>query len=152
MAGKGVHPPHPPLDLPLALGMLLNVCFLVLRLLFFEKFAGTPMAESINMAWRPHIARVKTKNILNIRIGLFKAPLSYVDQIVLRTDYLRGPLFVRGSPRLGCWGALVSALLKRKSITLQCPARRSYLAPVIILKATYYNTVFKGIWRGSTSI
>ena len=35
MAGKGVHP-------PLALGMLLNVCLLVLRLLFFEKFAGAP--------------------------------------------------------------------------------------------------------------
>ena len=37
MAGEGV---HPPLDLPLALGMLLNVCLPVLRLLFFEKFAG----------------------------------------------------------------------------------------------------------------
>ena len=35
------------------------------------------MAKSINMV--PHIARVKTKNILNIRIGLFKAPLLYVD-------------------------------------------------------------------------
>ena len=61
MAGEGVHPPHPSLDLPLALGMLLNVCLLVLRLLFFEKFAGPPMAKSINMVWRPHIARVKTK-------------------------------------------------------------------------------------------
>ena len=60
------------------------------------------MAKSINMVWGPHIARVKTKNILNIRIGLFKAPLSYVDQMVLRTDYLRGPLFVRPPPpRLG---------------------------------------------------
>ena len=31
---------------------------------------------------------------------MFKAPLSYVEQIVLpvRTDYLRGPLFVRGPP------------------------------------------------------
>ena len=29
--------------------MLLNVCLLVLRLLFFEKFAGAPMAKSINM-------------------------------------------------------------------------------------------------------
>ena len=37
------------------------------------------MAKSINMVWGPHIARVKTKNILNITIGLFKAPLSYVD-------------------------------------------------------------------------
>ena len=37
------------------------------------------MAKSINMVWGPHIARVKTKNILNIGIGLFKAPLSYVE-------------------------------------------------------------------------
>ena len=79
MTGEGVHPPHPPLDPPLALDMLLNVCLLVLRLLFFEKFAGAPMAQSINIVWGPYIARVKTKNILNLRIGLFKAPLSYVD-------------------------------------------------------------------------
>ena len=79
MAGGGMHPPHPPLDPPLALGMLLNVCLLALRLLFSEKFAGVPKAKSINMVWGPHIARVKTKNILNLRIGLFKAPLSYVD-------------------------------------------------------------------------
>ena len=59
--------------------MLLNVCSLVLRLLFFEKFAGPPMAKSINIGWGPHIARVKTKNILNLRIGLFKAPLSYFE-------------------------------------------------------------------------
>ena len=59
------------------------------------------MAKSINMVWRPHIARVKTKNILSLRIGLFKAPLSYVDKIVLPTDYLRGPFFARGSPRSG---------------------------------------------------
>ena len=70
-----MHSPHP----PLALGMLLNVCLLILRLLFFEKFAGAPKAKSINMVWGAHIARVKSKNILNIRIGLFKAPLSYVD-------------------------------------------------------------------------
>ena len=75
MAGEGEHPPHP----PLALGMLLNVCLLVLRLLFFEKFVGPPMAKSVNMVWGPHIAWVKTKNILNFKIGLFKAPLSYVD-------------------------------------------------------------------------
>ena len=37
--------PTPPLDLPLALGMLLNVCLLVLRLLFFEKFAGAPLGQ-----------------------------------------------------------------------------------------------------------
>ena len=79
MAGGGMHPPHPVLDSPLALGMLPNVCLLVLRLLFFEKFAGAPKAKSINMVWGPHIARVKTKNILTLRMGLFKAPLSYVD-------------------------------------------------------------------------
>ena len=79
MAGRGgASPTSPPRSAP-ALGMLLNVCLLVLRLLFFEKFAGAPMAKSINMVWGPHIARVKTKNILNLRIGLFKAPLSYVD-------------------------------------------------------------------------
>ena len=60
--------------------MLPNVnCLLVLRLLFFEKFARPAMAKSINMVSGPHIARVKTKNILNLRIGLFKAPLSYVE-------------------------------------------------------------------------
>ena len=36
----GCIPHTPPLDPLLALGMLLNVCLLVLRLLFFEKFAG----------------------------------------------------------------------------------------------------------------
>ena len=51
--------------------MLLNVCLLVLRLLFFEKFAQGPfMVKSINVIWGPHIARVTTKNILNLRIGL----------------------------------------------------------------------------------
>ena len=60
------------------------------------------MTKSINMVWGPHIARVKTKNILNLKIGLFKTPLSYVELIVLRTDYLRGPHFVRRPPpRLG---------------------------------------------------
>ena len=43
--------------------MLLNVCLLVLRLLFFEKFAGALIDKSMNMVWGPHIARVKTKNI-----------------------------------------------------------------------------------------
>ena len=60
MAGGGASPTSP-LDPPLALGMLLNVCLLVLRLLFFEKFAGAPKAKSINMIWGPHIARVTTK-------------------------------------------------------------------------------------------
>ena len=59
--------------------MLLNVCLLVLRLLFFEKFAGAPYGQKYKYGMRPHIARVKTKNILNLRIGLFKAPLSYVE-------------------------------------------------------------------------
>ena len=52
MAGGG-YIPHIP---PLALGMLLNVCLLVLRLLYFEKFAGAPMAKSINMVWELHRA------------------------------------------------------------------------------------------------
>ena len=91
--------------------MLLNVCFLFLRLLFFEKFAGAPKAKSINMVWGTHIARVKTKNILNVRIGLYKALSSYVEKIVLRTDYLRRPLFVGVPPPVGGFeGALVSAL------------------------------------------
>ena len=38
-------------------------------------------------------------------------PISYVELIVLRTDYLRGSLFVRGPPWLGGFeGALVLAL------------------------------------------
>ena len=37
------------------------------------------MAKSLNVAWGPHIALVETKNILNLRIGLFKAPLPYVE-------------------------------------------------------------------------
>ena len=45
MAGEGVHSPHPPLDPPLALGMLQNVCLLVLLLLFFEKLAGVPHGQ-----------------------------------------------------------------------------------------------------------
>ena len=45
MAGEGVNPPHPPLDPPLVLGMPLNVCLLVLRLLFFKKFAGAPHGQ-----------------------------------------------------------------------------------------------------------
>ena len=86
--------------------MSLNVCLLVSRLVFFEKFAGPPMAKSINMVWGPHIARVKTKSILNLTIGLFEKPLSYVELILLCTDYLRGSLFVR-TPGWGVQGALV---------------------------------------------
>ena len=37
--------PTSPLDPPLALGMLLNVCLLVLRLLFFKKFAAVPRGQ-----------------------------------------------------------------------------------------------------------
>ena len=78
MAAGGASPTLP-LDPPLALGMLLNVCLLVLRLLFFEKFARAPHGQKHKYGMGPHIARVKTKNILILRIGLFKAPLSYVD-------------------------------------------------------------------------
>ena len=59
--------------------MLLNVCLLVLRLLFFEKFPGAPHGQKHKYVMGPHIARVKTKNILNLEIGLFKALLSYVE-------------------------------------------------------------------------
>ena len=64
------------------------------------------MAKSINMVGYggPYIARVKTKNILNLRINLLKAPLSHVEQIVLRTDYLRSPGFVRPPPVGGFGG------------------------------------------------
>ena len=54
--------------------MLLNACLLVLRLLFFEKFAGAPHGQKHkDTLWGPHIARVKTKNILNLEIGLFNS-------------------------------------------------------------------------------
>ena len=56
-----------------------NVCLLVLRLLFFEKFAGASHGQKRKNGMEAHIERVKTKNILNLRIGLFKAPLSYVE-------------------------------------------------------------------------
>ena len=60
--------------------MLLNVCLLVLRLPFFEKFAGAPHGQKYKYGMGgAHIARVTTKNILSLRIGLFKAPLSYVE-------------------------------------------------------------------------
>ena len=47
--------------------------------IFRKKLQGLPMAKSMNMVWGPHIARVKTKNILNLGIGLFEALLSYVE-------------------------------------------------------------------------
>ena len=47
--------------------------------IFLKNLQGPPMAKSINKVWGPHISRVKTKNILDLRIGLFKAPLSYVE-------------------------------------------------------------------------
>ena len=56
------------------------------------------MAKSINFVWGTHIARVKTKNILNLKIGLFEKPLSCVELIVLRTNYLLGPSFCAPSP------------------------------------------------------
>ena len=61
------------------------------------------MAKSMNMVWGAHIARVKTKNVLNLRIGLFEKPLSYIELIVLRTNYLLGSPFCAPPPhpRLG---------------------------------------------------
>ena len=54
------------------------------------------MAKSINMVWGTHIARVKTKNILNLRKGLFKAPLSYVELIFMAPPFCAPPLPVGG--------------------------------------------------------
>ena len=56
------------------------------------------MAKSMNMVWGAHIVRVKTKNILNLRIGLFEKPLSYIELIVLRTNYLLGSPFCAFPP------------------------------------------------------
>ena len=53
--------------------MLLKVCLLVLRLLFFEKFAGAMHGQKYKYGrpmGAPHRAS-KTKNILNVRIGLW---------------------------------------------------------------------------------
>ena len=58
--------------------MLLNVCLLVLRLLFFEKFAGALHGQKRKYGMAPHRAS-QDKKIMNLRIGLFMAPLSYVD-------------------------------------------------------------------------
>ena len=41
--------------------MILNVCLLVLRLLFFEKFAGAPMVKSIDMVWGPTSRELRQK-------------------------------------------------------------------------------------------
>ena len=43
--------------------MLLNVRLLVLRPLFFEKFAGALHGPKHKYGMGPHITRVKTKNI-----------------------------------------------------------------------------------------
>ena len=76
----------------------------------FRKICRPLHGQKHKYGMGPHIARVKTKNILNLRIGLFEKPLSYVELIVLRTDYLRGPLFVHPPSGWGVQGALVSAL------------------------------------------
>ena len=41
--------------------------------IFRKKLQEAPVAKSINMVWVPHIVRVRTKNILNLGMGLFKA-------------------------------------------------------------------------------
>ena len=66
--------------------------------IFRKSCSPPPIAKSINMVWGLHIALVKTKNILNLKMGLFEKLLSYVELIVLHTDYLPGPLFVRPPP------------------------------------------------------
>ena len=45
----------------------------------FQKICRGPRGQKHKYGMGPHIARVKTKNVLNLRIGLFKAPLSYVE-------------------------------------------------------------------------
>ena len=60
--------------------MLLNVCLLVLRLLFFEKFAGAPPWPKAQIWYEgPTSRELRQKNTLNLKIGLFKAALSYVE-------------------------------------------------------------------------
>ena len=54
--------------------MLLNVCLLALRLLFFEKLAGAPHGEKHKYDMGAPYCASKDINILNLRIGLFKAP------------------------------------------------------------------------------
>ena len=127
--------------------MSLNVCLLVLRLLFFEKFAGLPpMAKSISMVWGPHIARVKTKNILNLRTGLREKPLSYVELVVLRTDYLRGPFFVRPPPRLGgSRGASFGTAFLRYSAYHHRPLAQISLSSNKPRKSELCCQMFKGI-------
>ena len=44
--------------------MLLNVCLLVLRLLFFEKLAGAPMVNSINIVWGATSRELRQKKYL----------------------------------------------------------------------------------------
>ena len=83
----------------------------------FRKICRAPHGQKHKYGMgAPHRAS-SDKNILNLRIGLFKTLLSYVELIVLRTDYLRGPLFVRPPPPpgWGVWGALVSALVVKVS-------------------------------------
>ena len=75
-----MHPPHPsPGSAPVPWYATKRLFASFATAIFRKILQGPPMAKSINMVWRPHIARVKTKNILNLRIGLFEAPLSYVD-------------------------------------------------------------------------
>ena len=98
--------------------MSLNVCLLISRLLFFEKFAGPPHGQKHKYGMGPHIVRVKTKNILNRRIGLFKKTLSYVELIVLRNLLtIYGAPFLCGLPRLGGSGGAsfgTAAVAKRE--------------------------------------
>ena len=82
MAGEVVHTPHSPPPPGSAPGpwYATKPLFASFASAIFRKICrGFPMAKCINMVWGPHIARVKTKNILNLRIGLFKASLSYVE-------------------------------------------------------------------------
>ena len=76
MAGEGCIPHTPPPG-PWYATKRLFASFVIA--IFRKNLQGLPMAKSVSMVWGPHIARVKTKKMLILRISLFKAPLSYVD-------------------------------------------------------------------------
>ena len=78
------------------------------------------MAKSMNMVWEAHIARVKTKNVLNLRIGLFEKPLSYIELIVLRTNYLLGSPFCAPPPHPRLGSSRGASFGTGKGITVFC--------------------------------
>ena len=72
MAGEGVHPPHPHPGPWYATKRL----FASFATVIFRKICRSPHDQKRKYGMGAFIARVKTKNILNLRIRLFKALLS----------------------------------------------------------------------------